>query len=83
MSAAARIKSFIERIETLETEKGVVAAGIKEVYAEAKSDGFDTKALKAVITLRKMDPSEREHLEGVIDTYMAAIGMTPADEEEE
>jgi len=81
--AHGQLKSIVERIETLETEKGVIAADIKEVYSEAKANGFDTKVLKAIITLRKMDPNERQKLDILIDTYMAALSMTPRDEEEE
>ena len=77
MSAAAgQLKSIVERIERLEEDKKVIAGDIKEVYAEAKANGFDTKVLKAIITLRRMDPNERETLDSLIDTYMAALGMT-------
>jgi uncharacterized protein (UPF0335 family) len=78
-----QLKSIVERIERLEADKAVVANDIKEVYSEAKANGFDTKVLKAIITLRKMDPAERETLDSLIDTYMAAIGMSPVDDEEE
>lgn len=77
--AAGQLKSIIERIETLEVEKGVIAAGLKEVYAEAKSNGFDTKVLREIIKLRRMEAAEREELESLIGVYMAALGMTKED----
>ena len=70
----AQLKSVVERIETLENEKAEIAGQIKEVYAEAKSNGFDTKALRKVIAIRKQDEAEREELEAIIETYMAALG---------
>ena len=78
--AHGQLKSIVERIERLEEDKKAIAGDIKEVYAEAKANGFDTKVLKAIITLRRMDPSERETLDSLIDTYMAALGMTPGEE---
>lgn len=79
--AHGQLKSIVERIERLEEDKKAIAGDIKEVYAEAKANGFDTKVLKAIITLRRMDPSERETLDSLIDTYMAALGMTPGEGE--
>lgn len=81
--AHGQLKSIVERIERLEEDKKTISGDIKEVYAEAKANGFDTKVLKSIITLRRMDPAQREELESLIDVYMAALGMTPADEEEE
>lgn len=77
-----QLKSIVERIERLEEDKKVIAGDIKEVYAEAKSNGFDTKVLKAIITLRRMDPAERETLDSLIATYMINLGMTPSAEAE-
>ena len=68
-----RLKAFVERIETLEQEKAVIAEHIKEVISEAKSDGFDAKILKKVIALRKIDPAERERIGLLVETYMAAL----------
>jgi uncharacterized protein (UPF0335 family) len=77
MQASARdqLKSFVERIERLEEEKAALAGDIRDLFAEAKSTGFDTKALKAVIRLRKQDASERQNQEAVLATYMHALGM--------
>lgn len=71
--AAGQLKSIVERIERLEEDKATISGDIKEVYAEAKANGFDTKVLKSIITLRKMDPDKRQELESLIDTYMAAL----------
>jgi uncharacterized protein (UPF0335 family) len=73
--AADRLRSFIERIERLEEEKAALSADIREVYAEAKSVGFDTKIMRQVIKLRKMEQADREEQESLLDTYMSALGM--------
>lgn len=70
------VKSFIERVERLEAEKADLMADIKDVYGEAKNRGFDVKALKQIVRLRKMDRDAREELEQIMETYMAAIGMS-------
>jgi len=80
--AHGQLKSVIERIERLEEDKAVIAGDIKEVYAEAKANGFDTKVLREIIKLRRMEAAEREELESMIGVYMAALGMTPAEESE-
>jgi uncharacterized protein (UPF0335 family) len=80
-NTAAELKRLVERLETLEVEKGVIAADIKEVYAEARSTGFDTKILRKVIALRKVDPAAREETRSLIDTYMHALGDGLSDEE--
>lgn len=67
------LKAFIERLENLEEEKKAIQNDIKEVLSEAKSEGFEPKILKKVIALRKMDPAERERMELMIATYMAAL----------
>ena len=72
--AADRLKSFIERIERLEEEKKNLTADIREVYAEAKSSGFDTKTMRKVVALRKLDSSERQEQEALLDTYLRALG---------
>jgi uncharacterized protein (UPF0335 family) len=79
--AHGQLKSIVERIERLEEEKKVIAGDIKEVYAEAKANGFDTKILRKVISLRKKEPAEREEEESMLDVYMAALGMIPGEEE--
>ena len=75
--AQDRLRSFIERIERLEEEKTVLMADIKEVYAEAKGTGLDPKTMRKVIRLRKMDDSDRQEEEFLLDTYLSALGMLP------
>ena len=69
-----KLRQTIDRIERLEEEKREVAEQIKDVYSEAKAVGFDTKALRQVVRLRKVDRAEREEQEMVLDTYLAALG---------
>jgi len=76
--SAAELRSYIERIERLEEEKAVIASDIKDVYGEAKGTGYETKALKKIVALRKMDKDERMEMESILDTYMAALGMIEA-----
>ena len=71
----ARLKSFIERIERLEEEKAAIADDIKDVYAEAKGTGFDTKTMRKVISLRKMDSEKRQEADMLLETYKAALGL--------
>jgi uncharacterized protein (UPF0335 family) len=75
--AQGQLRAIIERIERLEEEKKTIAADIREVYAEAKANGFDTKILRKVITLRKKDLVEREEEQAMIDLYLHALGMAP------
>ena len=70
-----QLKSLITRIERLEEEKAALATDIREVFAEAKSNGFDTKVMRQVIKIRKMDAADREEQESLLDTYLSAIGM--------
>ncbi|AZN73188.1 DUF2312 domain-containing protein [Georhizobium profundi] len=79
--ARDQLRAFVERIERLEEEKKTIADDIKDVYAEAKGTGFDTKALRRVISLRKIDKDERMEQEAILDTYLHALGMGPAPEE--
>ena len=74
-AAGKRIKSFIERIERLEEEKAGLAADIKDIYAEAKSVGFDVKAIRTLVRLRKIDENKRAEADMILETYKAAIGM--------
>jgi uncharacterized protein (UPF0335 family) len=76
--AGAQLKSFVERIERLEEEKAALAGDIRDVYSEAKGNGFDTKIMRRVISLRKKDYAEREEEEAVLDLYLRALGMKPA-----
>ncbi len=73
--AAGQLRAFIERIERLEEEKKTIADDIKEVYAEAKGTGFDTKAMRRIVSLRKQDQAEREEAEAMVDLYKNALGM--------
>ena len=73
--AQGQLRAIVERIERLEEEKKALADDIKEVYGEAKANGFDTKTLRKVVTLRKKDRSEREEEEAMLDLYMNALGM--------
>ncbi|WGR95210.1 MULTISPECIES: DUF2312 domain-containing protein [unclassified Bradyrhizobium] len=73
--AKDQLKSIIERIERLEEEKKTISDDIRDVYAESKGNGFDVKALRAIIRLRKQDPNERQEQETILETYMQALGM--------
>lgn len=73
--AKDQLKAIIERIERLEEEKKATADDIRDVYAEAKGNGFDTKALRKIVALRKMDTDERREAEEILETYMHALGM--------
>jgi len=75
--AAGQLKSFVERIERLEEEKKTISDDIKDVYGEAKANGFDVKILRQVIRLRKQDANERSEQETLLDLYLAALGMLP------
>ena len=73
--AKDQLKAIIERIERLEEEKKATSDDIKDVYAEAKSNGYDAKALRTIVRLRKMDSNERREQEEILETYMHALGM--------
>ncbi len=73
--AAAKLRSFVERIERLETEKADLGADIREVYAEAKGNGFDTKIMRQVIRLRKMDKADFQENQAMLELYLSATGM--------
>lgn len=72
---AEQLKSYIERVERLEEEKAALAEDIREVYAEAKGNGFDVKIMRQIVRLRKMDADDRSEQEAILDTYKAALGM--------
>ena len=74
-SAKDHLKAFVERIERLEEEKKTIADDIRDVYAEAKGNGFDVKALRTIVRLRKQDADERREQETILETYMHALGM--------
>lgn len=73
--AADQLKQLIERIERLEEEKKALSDDIREVYAEAKGSGFDTKAIRKIIVLRRKDHAERKEEEAILELYLAALGM--------
>jgi len=73
--AKDQLKAFIERVERLEEEKKAIADDIRDVLAEAKGNGYDVKALRTIIRLRKQDQDERREQEAVLETYMHALGM--------
>lgn len=73
--AQDQLRAFIERIERMEEEKAAIAADIKEIYAEAKGNGFDTKILRKIVTIRKQDVNERLEQEAILELYMSALGM--------
>lgn len=73
--AKDQLKAIIERIERLEEEKKTISDDIKDVYAEAKGNGFDTKALRTIIRMRKQDANERQEEETILEVYMQALGM--------
>lgn len=73
--AAGQLRAFIERIERLEEDKKTISEDIKDVFAEAKGTGFDTKAIRTIIKQRKKDLAERQEEESILDLYKAALGM--------
>lgn len=73
--AAERLRSFIERVERLEEDRANLNADIREVYAEAKSAGFDVKTMRQIVRLRKMEPNERQEQQHLLDVYREAVGI--------
>ena len=73
--AKDQLKAIIERIERLNEEKATISDDIRDVYAEAKGNGFDTKALRTIVRMRKQDANERAEQETILETYMQALGM--------
>ncbi|TPI86691.1 DUF2312 domain-containing protein [Mesorhizobium sp. B2-8-9] len=73
--AAGQLRAFIERVERLEEEKKTISDDIREVFQEARGTGFDVKAMRAIIRLRKKDQAERQEEESILDLYKAALGM--------
>ena len=74
--AAEELKQFVERIERLEEEQSAIADDIKDVFAELKGRGFDVKAVRSILRLRKQDHSERQEEEAILELYMNALGMS-------
>lgn len=75
--AQDQLRAFIERIERMEEEKDAITEDISEIYAEAKGNGFDTKILRQIVKIRKMDANERAEDEAILELYMAALNMIP------
>jgi len=73
--ASEELKQFVERVERLEEEKKAIADDIKEVYAEMKGRGFDTKVVRQIVRIRKQDHAERMEMEAILDLYMTALNM--------
>jgi uncharacterized protein (UPF0335 family) len=73
--AKDQLKAFVERVEKLEEEKKAISDDIRDVYSESKANGFDVKALRTIVRLRKMDVNEREEQDAILETYMNALGM--------
>ena len=73
--AKDHLKAFVERVERLEEEKKAISDDVRDVYAEAKANGYDIKALRTVVKLRRMDVNERKEQEAVLETYLHALGM--------
>lgn len=80
--AQDQLKAFVERIERMAEEKKAITDDIREIYAEAKGNGFDTKVLRQVVKIRKQDHSERLEQEAILDLYLAALGMQARHDEE-
>jgi len=76
--AREQLKAFVARIERLEEDKAAIAEDLKQVYAEAKGLGYDTKTLRKIISIRKQDVEERKEQETLLEVYMQALGMLPA-----
>ena len=73
--AKERLRSFVDRIERLEEERAALSADIREVYSEAKGEGFDTKTMRQVVRLRKLDKADFQEREAMLDLYLGALGM--------
>lgn len=72
---ADQLRLFIERIERLEEERKGISDDIRDVYAESKSNGYDTKIMRQIVRLRKMEPHDRQEMEALLDTYKAALNL--------
>lgn len=76
--AADQLRAYIDRVERMESEKAAIAADIKEIYAEARGNGFDVMILKKIVAIRKQDPNKRAEQEAILALYMGALGMIEA-----
>lgn len=79
--AQDQLRAFIERIERMEEEKKAIGEDIKEIYAEAKGNGFSTPIIREIVKIRKMDPNERAEKQAILDLYLGALGMADYPEE--
>ena len=77
MVAREQLRAVVERIERIEEEKKAISDDIRDIYAEAKANGFDTKVLRQVIRMRKPDTSERQEQDAIRELYLQALGMLP------
>lgn len=77
--AQTQLRSIVERVERLHEEKKALQDDIKEIYAEAKANGFDTKVLRHVVKLRGQDKSDRDEFEAIVELYLSALGMLPGE----
>ena len=75
--ARDQLRSIVERVERLEEEKKAIADDIRDVFAEAKANGFDVKTLRTVVRMRKLEAAERQEQEAMLDLYLSALGMLP------
>lgn len=75
--AQGQLRSLVERVERLEGEKQAITTDIKEVYGEAKANGFDVKIMRKIVAMRKVDAATRQEQEAIMDLYMSALGMQP------
>ena len=82
-TAQTQLKSIIERVERLEQEKAEIAEQIKEVFAEAKGNGFDTKIMRQIVKIRRMDQADLDEQETLLDVYLRALGMRPGMDDED
>lgn len=73
--AAARLRAFVERIEALHEDAAAISEDLKEVYGELKGEGFDAKAVRAIVKMRKEDPAVRAEFEAIVDLYKTALGI--------
>ena len=78
--AIDQLRSIVERVERLEEEKSGIGADIRDIFAEAKGNGFDVKAIRQILKLRKQDANERDEQEHILDTYLIALGMRAQDD---
>ena len=78
--AADQLRAFVERIERLEEKKKSISDDIKDVYAEAKGNGYDVKVMRQVVRMRKQDSNERQEMDALLDLYLHSLGMMPSEE---